>query len=87
MLAIYVLLPLIVAVLGALIGAVSEPYQVVFFAVFSIAAAVLTALLAVVHNLVGATDLSRVYGQNETVKHARQVLQLSVLRDLYANIS
>jgi hypothetical protein len=58
-----------------------------FLTVFSILAAVLMALVAVVQNAVGGIDLTKKYDLGQRLAHQRLVVRLEVLRELYASIS
>ena len=84
----YLIVPAAVAAfLLFYVGSVDASYQAVFIAVFSIAAAVLTASLGMAQGLVSGMNRTSMRGRARMLVRKRSFLFLEVLRDLYANIS
>jgi Na+/melibiose symporter-like transporter len=82
------LIPLgLAAILMWRLGPLATDSLANFLTVFSILAAVLMALVAVVQNAVGGIDLTKKYDLGQRLAHERQVIRLEVLRELYASIS
>lgn len=75
------------AALAWLAGPISSSGNDIYIAVFAVVGAVLTALLAVVQNVVAATDAKTPYDVGARNQESARAVRIEVLRELYANIA
>lgn len=68
-------------------GAVRDTDIGNFLTVFSVVAAVMTALMPVVQSIVGLADFDTRFGESQKRLYHQQIVRLQVLRELYAEIS
>jgi len=74
-------------VLACTLYGIQPPTAAIIIGVYSIIAAVMTALLAVIHNVIGSTSVEKGFDAGDWKKKRELILQLEVLRELYANAS